>query len=89
MRSVFNAEMPARIPKVLKQKRNELIGQRHGLIKAMQKIDHEIRTIDYAIKLIAPELEATPAALPDLQSTHISQGCHFEGMSRGHRSIKR
>jgi hypothetical protein len=54
--------MPARIPKVLKQKRNELIGQRQGLIKALQKIDHEIRTLDYAIKLIAPDWKPSGGA---------------------------
>jgi len=47
--------MPARIPKSLKQKRNELTGQRQNLVKAIQKIDREIRTLDYAIKLIAPD----------------------------------
>jgi hypothetical protein len=53
--SVFNATMPARIPKSLKQKRNELTRQRQNLVKAIQKIDREIRTLDYAIKLIAPD----------------------------------
>ena len=55
MCSVFNAAMPARIPKSLKQKRNELTGERQNLVKAIQKIDREIRTLDYAIKLIAPD----------------------------------
>lgn len=58
-RSVFNAAMPARIPKVIKQKRGELTGQRQNLVKALQKIDREIRTLDYAIKLIAPDWRPT------------------------------
>jgi len=47
--------MPVRIPKSLKQKRNELTGQRQKFVKAVQEIDREIRKLDYAIKLIAPD----------------------------------
>ena len=73
-RSVFNAEMPTRIPRALKKKRTELTGQRHNLIKEIQKIDREIRAIDHAIKLIAPGWIPSPGTSRSFRARAFRKG---------------
>jgi hypothetical protein len=51
---LFNASMPAGIPKALTKKRAALGFRRQELIKALKDIDREIRVLEYSIKLVAP-----------------------------------
>jgi hypothetical protein len=66
--------MPVRIPKVITQKRNELTGQRQSLVKALQKIDREIRTLDYAIKRIAPDWQPSAGSTRSYKTRQFRRG---------------
>jgi hypothetical protein len=90
--SVFNAEMPARIPRALKKKRTELTGKRHNLIKEIQKIDREIRAIDHAIKLIAPSWIPSPGTSRSFRARTFRKGtitkaCLEGALERRHQSV--